>query len=232
MSTRPSPYRLNNEFWELHQSATNLTRYACIVSSRHIKDGLLRGRFNRDMAYYVRQILEDVRNGRIRTEEGLRKVEAEHKTLRRLSLEVGGVISGASMVTTGVGICYITAGTACALGGAPMIAHGANNAYENLSNLVRRRTDTVGPLRNAYQSTAIAAGGSAREGNIAYGVVDVVLSIYGLARLVKKDGAWKLFHTIRPDYTRAYKLMNKHALLLEFGISSWTTKQVIDEFEK
>lgn len=57
-----SPEWFPEESWELHQSAANLTRYACIVSSRHIRDGALRGRFNRDMAYYVRQILEDVRN--------------------------------------------------------------------------------------------------------------------------------------------------------------------------
>lgn len=50
MSTKPSPYKLDSQMQALHQSAANLTQYACIVSARHIKDGVLRGQFNRDMA--------------------------------------------------------------------------------------------------------------------------------------------------------------------------------------
>ena len=105
MNSRPSPYQLHNEFWELHQSASNLTRYACIVSSRYIRDGALRGRFHREMAYYVRQVLGDVRNGKLRTDEAARLIEREHKSLYRVSLEVGGVIAGGFMTATGIGLC-------------------------------------------------------------------------------------------------------------------------------
>lgn len=188
MSTRPSPYRLDNQLSELHQSAANLTRYACIVSSRHIKDGVLRGRFNRTMAYYVRQVLADVRNGKIRAEEGLRQIELEHKSLRIKALEVAGVIAGATMAATGAGICYYSAMTACAVAGAPMIAHGVNNIYENSNNLSAGRTDTTGPLKWLYQKVAVAAGSSERRGSLAYSAVDIGLSGYGLLMLVKKTG--------------------------------------------
>ncbi|MCU1724801.1 DUF4225 domain-containing protein [Pseudomonas sp. 5P_5.1_Bac1] len=232
MSTRPSPYRLDNQLSELHQSAANLTRYACIVRSRHIKDGVLRGRFNRTMAYYVRQVLEDVRNGKIRTEEGLKQIEVEHKSISRIGLEVGGVIAGASMMTTGVGVCYGSAMTVCAVAGAPMVAHGANNIYENGANLSSGRSDAVGPLKKLYQGVAVAAGGSESNGSVAYGSVDVLLSIYGFYRPLPKPGTWQLFRPIKTDYVPAYKLMNKGALLFEAIMGAWTASQVYEEAKK
>lgn len=224
MNSRPSPYQLHNEFWELHQSASNLTRYACIVSSRYIRDGALRGRFNREMAYYVRQVLEDVRNGKLRTDEAARLIEREHKSLSRVSLEVGGVIAGGFMTATGIGLCYGSAMTLCSVG-APMIAHGANNMYENGMNLAHGRTDTVGPLKKVYRVAAVAAGGTESNGDVAYGSVDVALSIYGFFRPVPKPGTWQLFRPIRKDYVPAYKLMNKGALLFEGIMSGWTAYQ-------
>lgn len=135
------------------------------------------------------------------------------------------------MTATGVGMCYFSALTACGPG-ALMAAHGANNMYENSANLWNGRTDTAGPLRKIYQGAALTAGGSERQGNIAYGTVDVGLSIHGLSRLVLKPGAWKLFTRIRPDYVRSYRLMNKGALFFEIGMGSWTTSNLIEEIKK
>lgn len=219
-----SPEWFPAESWELHQSAVNLTRYACIVSSRHIKDGALRGRFNRDMAYYVRQILEDVRSGRLSTGEAARLIELEHKSLSRISLEVGGVIAGGFMIATGIGLCYGSPMTLCSVG-APMIAHGTNNMYENGVNLAYGRTDTVGLLKKVYRVAAVAAGGTESTGDVAYGSVDVLLSIYGFFRSMPKSGTWQLFRSIRKDYVPAYKLMNKGSLLFEGIMSSWTAYQ-------
>lgn len=232
MTKRLSSYASLNESWELHQSAVNLTQYACMVSSRHIKDGALRGQFNRDMAYYVRQILEDVRSGKIRTEDALKQIEAEHKSFARISLELGGVAAGTMMVVTGAGVCYASAATLCAIAGAPMIAHGANNIYENVSNLSTGLTDAVGPLKKIYQRVAIAAGGNESDGNVAYGGVDVSLSMYGFLRPVPKSGTWQLFRPIRTDYIPAYKLMNKGALLFEAVMSGWTANQTYEETKK
>lgn len=49
MSSLSASYQRDRQLEALHQSAANLTQYACIVSARHIKDGVLRGQFNRDM---------------------------------------------------------------------------------------------------------------------------------------------------------------------------------------
>ncbi|MDR0277553.1 MAG: DUF4225 domain-containing protein [Paucimonas sp.] len=234
MSNQPSSYTRDRQLQELHQSAANLTQYACIVSARHIKDGVLRGQFNRDMAYYVRQVLSDVRNGKLRTDEAAWRLELEHKSLSRISLEVGGVIAGGFMTLTGIGLCYGSAMTLCSVG-TPMIAHGANNIYENVANLARGRTDTAGPLKKVYRIAAVAAGGTENNGDVAYGSVDVLLSIYGFFRPVPKPGTWQLFIPIRTDYVPAYKLMNKGALLFEGVMSAWTaylTYQTAQEAEK
>ena len=232
MNTQPSPFRPDGRFWELHQSASNLTRYACMVSARHIQDGVLRGQFNRDMAYYVRQVLEDVRNGRLRTEDGLRAIELEQKSFEDISLQVGGLIAGGFMTAGGVVICYGSAMTLCAVAGGPMVAHGVNNMYENGANLVTGRSDTVGLLKKAYEGIAVAVGGTERHGRVAYGATDAALSFYGLGRLVPKPGAWQLFRSIRADYVRAYTLMSGPALLFELGMSGWTIIVTLEEAKK
>lgn len=231
MSKEPSPYQLDSQLRELHQSAANLTRYACMVTSMYIEDGVLRGQFNRDFSYHVRNILNDVRNGKLKPVEGLQQIELEHKSFQRKVLEIGAIITGASMVATGAGICYGSALTACALG-APMMAHGANNVYENATNLATGRIDTEGPLRKIYLGVAGAAGGREPHGNVAYGLVDLGLSGYGVMRLVKKPGTWQLFRPIRSDKVRAIRTMNKNMLFLETIMASWTTYLTAKELEK
>lgn len=236
MNSRPSPYQLQNELWELHQSAANLTRYACIVSSRYIRDGALRGRFNREMAYYVRQVLEDVRNGRLTVDEGLLTIETEHKHLQKSSHEVGkqvaGLISGGVVAATGVGICYASVGLACGVAGLPMIAHGSNNMYENGRNLWTGRSDVVGPVRGLYQKASVAVGGTENQGSMAYWLADMGLAGYGVFRSVVKPGSWKLFHRIPTDYVPAYKQMGKGARIFEMYIAWLTYNQIADEAEK
>ena len=236
MNARPSPYKLHNEFWELHQSASNLTRYACIVSSRHIKDGELRGRFNRTIAYYVRQVLADVRSGRLRADEGLLRIQTEHKHMQKSSQEIGkqvaGFISGGVVFATGVGICYASVGLACGVAGVPMIAHGSNNMYENGVNLWTGGSDVVGPVRGMYQNAAVAVGGTKSQGSIAYGLADMGLAGYGLVRPVLKPDSWKLFHRIKADHVPAYKLMGRGALIFEAYIAWLTYIQIIDEVDK
>lgn len=236
MNTQPSPFRPDQRFWELHQSASNLTQYACMVSARYIKDGVLRGQFNRDMAYYVRQVLEDVRNGRLRAEEGLARIQTEHKHLQKSALDIGeqiaGFISGGVVAVTGGSICYFSLGMACGFAGVPMIAHGTNNMYENGTNLWTGRSDAVGSVRAMYQSAAVAVGGTESQGNIAYWMTDMGLAGYGLARSVLKPDAWKLFHTIPADFTPAYKLAGRAALIFEAYMARLTIDQIAGEVDK
>ncbi len=49
-----------HELWEVSQAAAKLTNHACAISARHLKDGITRSIFNREVAYYARSIVRDV----------------------------------------------------------------------------------------------------------------------------------------------------------------------------
>lgn len=230
MNSRPSPYQLQNEFWELHQSASNLTRYACIVSSRYIRDGALRGRFNREMGYYVRQVLEDVRSGRLRADEGLKVIKTDYVALGLSALDytkkgVGGV-AGGFQIAAGGALCATVAG--CTLG-LPLALHGVNNVYENGMNIRTGRDDAVGPVKYMYQKGAMLLGGSPSDGNIAYGLGDIGFSIHGIFRKVVKPGTFKLFKYISTDYVPAYNVMKARALWFEVFSNFIVLEQIYEE---
>ncbi len=223
-------------FWALSQAADYLANHACALSSRHIDDEMLRLQFNREVAYYARQIIRDVEEGRKTNDEAMRALKAEQNDLLSQSstiMQQGvGVIAGALQAATGAGICYASAGALCAFFGAPLMAHGANNVYENGRNIWEGRTDTQGPVRNIYQRAAHAMGGGELEGNIAFGTVDIGMSGYGLTRLALRPDAWRLFRYVKTDYVRAHNLTSKKALAMEAAASGVTLESMRSEFQK
>lgn len=224
------------DYWAVSKAAGNLTNQACTLASRHIKDGTLRLQFNREVSYYARGIVNDVAQGRKSAEQGLKEIKNEQSSLLSQSWEVAkkgaGAVAGGMQILTGAGICYGSAGTLCLFLGGSMMLHGANNVYENGRNLLEDRTDTEGPTRKVYQAIAKGFGQSEREGNIAYGSLDIGLSIYGLGRHVLKPDAWRLFRYVRTDYVRSYKNMGAGALSFEIYTDLKTIKQVSQEVEK
>ncbi|WP_240350509.1 DUF4225 domain-containing protein, partial [Pseudomonas viridiflava] len=115
-------------------------------------------------------------------------IETAQRSFVDQSLEIGkksvGILAGTLQVTSGVAVCYGSAGTLCLVFGVPLMAHGANNIYENGRNLIEDRSDTQGPTRKAYHALSKLAGGTEFHGNMAYGTVDLGLSLYGMGRLV------------------------------------------------
>ncbi|MGY1447011.1 DUF4225 domain-containing protein [Pseudomonas chlororaphis] len=174
--------------------------------------------FNREVAYYAKSIVNDVAQGNKSPEQGLQDLRNEQNSLLSQSLEVAqkgvGVIAGAFQFAAGAGICYGSAGTLCLFPGSLMMAHGANNMYENGRNLLENSSDTQGPVRKVYQEVAKLFGG-ALEGDMAYGTADLGLSAYGVGKMVLKPDAWRLFRYIRTDYVRAYKATSNSALSFE-----------------
>lgn len=207
------------DYWAVSKAAGNLGNQACTLGARHIKDGTLRIQFNREVSYYARGIVNDVAQGKKSPEQGLKDIKNEQSSLLSQSLEVAqkgvGAIAGALQFAAGAGICYGSAGTLCLFAGAPLMAHGANNAYENGRNLWEGRSDIQGPVRKGYQEAAKMMGGGAFEGDMAYGSVDLGLSAYGVGRLVLKPDAWRLFRYVRTDYVRGYENASKAALSFE-----------------
>ncbi len=222
-----------HELWVVSQAAGNLTSQACTISARHLQDGITRSIFNRDVAYYARSIVRDVEQGKKTVAQGLVEIKTEQQSLLNQSMEIGrkgiGVVAGALQMATGAGICYASVGTLCLIAGVPLIAHGANNVYEGGRNLVTGQSDTVGPVRGAYQSAAFAMGHGEREANMAYGAVDIGLSVYSAARHVLKPDAWRLFRYIPTDYIRAYKTMTPTTMGIEAYTDFQTIKQMHDE---
>jgi hypothetical protein len=210
------------DFWQVNQAGNILANQACTLGARHIKDGILRLQFNREVAYYARGILHDVEQGKKTPEQGLRELKNEQNSLLSQSLDIAqkgvGAIAGGLQFIAGAGICYGSAGTLCVFLGAPLMAHGANNAYENGRNLWEERSDTQGPVRQGYQNVAKMMGAGEFEGNMAYGGADLLMSAYGVSRLVLKPDAWRLFRYVRSDYQRAYIEASKKAL--GFGMVS------------
>lgn len=227
MSTqRHLPEESGCDYWAVCKAAGNFSNQASTLAARHIKDGTLRLQFNREVAYYARDIVNDVARGNKSPEQGLEAIKAEQNVLLNQSWEITqkgiGVIAGAFQVVTGAGICYGSAGTLCVFLGAPLMLHGTNNMYENGRDLLERRSGTQGPVRRFYHSMAELRNGGELEGNMAYGAMDLTLSIYSVSRMVLKPDAWRLFRYVKTDYVRAYKTTGQNALIFE-GISNSLT---------
>ncbi|MFJ2318744.1 DUF4225 domain-containing protein [Pseudomonas sp. NPDC087817] len=218
------------DYWMVSNAAANLANQACTLSARHIKDGTLRIQFNREVSYYARGIVNDVAQGKRSPEQGLKAIKDEQNSLLSQSVEIArkgvGAIAGALQFVAGAGICYGSAGALCLFVGAPLMAHGANNTYESGRNLWEGRSDIQGPVRKGYQEAAKLIGGGAFEGNMAYGTVDLGLSVYGLGRLVLKPDAWRLFRYVHSDYVRGYENSSKTALTLEAASDAITIESM------
>jgi hypothetical protein len=237
MSSRPSPFPLDsNAYWEVSDAAVRLTKQACTSSARLLRDGRLRMQFNREFAYYAKRVVDDVALGKKTPEQGLSELT---QTLRRLSTKTidlavkgVGVAAGVAQIATEVGICYASVGTLCVVAGVPLMAHGANNIYENGRNILEGRSNVEGPIRRGYQSVSEALGGTTSHGNVAYASIDTGLSIYSLLMLVIKPGTWRLFHHLPSDYVRAYKTVGVVPLLMEVHSNSQNAYQIQKELRQ
>lgn len=229
---KPNPNTPGNQ--QLKQAAVALTNHACTLSMQHIQDGMLRLQFNREVAYYARGIVRDVEGGKKSFAQGVKELEGERQSLLDQVITYGkqvfGLAGGVAQVAAGASLCYGSGGLAC-VGGAYIAVHGANNIYENGANLLHHRSDTEGWARNAYQSISSFIGGSDYEGNMIYGTVDLVMSGWGLFKLVPKKDAWRLYRYIRADKEIAIKQIAPELIILEAGASTSTIHSMQQEWK-
>lgn len=139
-----------------------------------------------------------------------------------------GFVGGGTQVVAGFGVCAASIGTACAAFGAPLIAHGANNFYENGYYLLFRK-EKSGYTRKGYHKVARKLGYSQNDADFAYASVDLALSGYGLGRMVLKPDAFRLIRYINSDYIRGWKEMGKVSLgfeALSDGATIWGIHQL------
>ncbi len=64
---------------------------------------------------------------------------------------------------------------------------------------------------------------------MAYGAVDLGLSVYGVAGQVLKPDAWRLFRYVRADYVRRYEKATKSALTFEATSNAITINSIYKE---
>ncbi|WP_321145266.1 DUF4225 domain-containing protein [Pseudomonas extremaustralis] len=145
-----------------------------------------------------------------------------------MALRGASVISGALQFAAGAGICYASVGTLCLIAGAPMMLNGANNIYESGRNLFENRSDTVGPLRSGYRAVSGMLGKGHCEADVAYGMVDLGSSAYGVGRMVLKPDAWRLFRYVNTDYIRAYQQASRGGFFFDRLMDGMTAKEMYD----
>lgn len=213
-------------------AAGKLGSQASTLGVRYIKDGTLRLQFNREVAYYAKSIVDDVQQGKKSPEQGLKALEDEQNSLlvqaKEVALRGASVISGALQFAAGAGICYASVGTLCIIGGAPMMLNGANSTYENGRNLFANRSDTVGPVRSGYRAISGMLGKGDCEADVAYGMVDLTTSAYGIVKMVLKPDSWRLFRYINTDYVRGYQQATRGGFVFDRIMDSATAKNMYD----
>jgi len=105
-----------------------------------------------------------------------------------------------------------------------MMLNGANNIYENGRNLFENRTDTVGPVRTGYRAISGMLGNGNCEADVAYGMIDLSSSAYGIGRMVLKPDAWRLFRYVNTDYVRRYQQATRGGFIFDRLMDSATAK--------
>lgn len=66
-------------------------------------------------------------------------------------------------------------------------------------------------------------------GAIAFSLMDLTLSGYGMARWVLKPDAWRLFRYMNNDFIINIKMMPKTALAIEAYNDGWAIKSVLEK---
>ncbi|GLR08547.1 hypothetical protein COO59_19125 [Mixta theicola] len=149
-------------------------------------------------------------------------IEIEKKrAITNLILKQAGFIGGGLQVFAGFGVCKATLGMACSAYGAPLIAHGANNAYENGYYLLFHQS-RVGYVKGLYHAIARQAGVTAGSSDYIYNIADLALSGYGLGRNVLRADTFRLYRHINHDFIRGWKSMGKTALFVEAYVDGAT----------
>ena len=147
------------------------------------------------------------------------KKEQKDRNLHLVLAQVG-FVAGGTQIFGGAGICSATLGAACAAYGVPMMLHGINNAYENGYYLLYRKSKSGG-VRDAYRIAAKKLGYGNKQGDLAYGAVDLSLTAYGSFRqtLLPREKSWGLFRHVKADYIRGWQEAGRIPLSLD-GLSS------------
>ncbi len=143
-----------------------------------------------------------------------------------------GVVLGGMQVVAGLGVAAVSFATGNVIGtgfGAMLILHGANGVVESSLNLFTGKNDAQGFLRKFYIGGAEFFGFDQRLAELAYTSMDLLLSVYGMARLIIKPQQYRLFHYLSTDYVRGIKDMSRLDLGIEAYNDTLSIKTLYDD---
>ncbi|EIF8196712.1 DUF4225 domain-containing protein [Vibrio vulnificus] len=237
-----------HDLWQVQAAAKGLNMQASSLMHKHITNGPLKLKFSRDVAVFGKCLVKDFEQGKKTKTQVMAEFQKEKGSLLEQSREIAtkgiGFVAGVMQVVGGGATCYASAGTMCALVGLPMMAHGANNMYENGRYFFDGNPNHVGLVRKGYQNTAEFAGYDKSYGDIAYYGADLGLSAYGLfgrSTTLKPIESWshlpharrfKLFRYSSEDYLRGYQATSKPALAFGAFSDATTIRTLADEIKK
>jgi len=158
-------------------------------------------------------------------------VTQDHKGVWSYLIDGVGVVLGGLQVVGGVGLISTSLATGNVIGvvaGTFLILHGINSTQEGAGNIMHKKSDTIGFMRDAYILSAEFMGFKGSVGAIAFSVMDLSLSGYGMARLALKPDTWRLFRYMNNDFIINIKTMSKTALTIEAYNDGWAIKSVMD----
>lgn len=246
---------------EVEKAGKGLTMQAVTLSHRYISNGGLKMQFVREVDRFEQCLVNDFKSGKKDKETVFKELRKERQSLIEqgsLIMQKGiGLVAGVMQVTAGAGICYVSAATLCLIG-APLMAHGANNMYENGKYFWDGDENATGLVREGYQHAAEYLGYSKSHGDITYYSADLAMSAYGLVaktttaknaaeayQIISKPNLkpmpwtntpkakqFKLFRYSSEDYLRGYQAMSKGALATEAIADGYTLKTIEQEFSK
>ena len=215
---------------DVSQAADELMALGCKVGAMHVNDGAARLSFLDEIRAFSEEVFQDIEDGIISAAEGVEAFWDEHEALRG---KAGFYLTNGITVAGGVAQTYVGATTIVMTRGLAMpaglgyIAHGTNNVFEGSTNIYNgpNTKASIGPTRALYQYMA----DDAYEGNMAYGSMDLALSIKGFMYLRRKPNTLQLFRRDPINHDHSYKLMGKMALSFESIVNFVTIKSMMTE---
>lgn len=236
--------RLSNYFLTIANiEANQLVNVAISFSQCHLKDALLRVKFQDEVRDFARLQLHTIRNSTsddqcqeciqnlkqesqylkiqdrmLRTGEAVvsSSVQFYHdheKVIGYVINGIGVVLSGLQIVA-GVGLIVGSVTTGNILGvvaGSTLVMNGVGSGIESIGRL-SGVAHPSNPIRDKYEDVADFFGFDKRLGLLAYQVVDLTTSYYGIFKLTLKPEAWRLYKYLPTDYYRKVQVMSKPAL--------------------
>lgn len=232
--------------------ANHLVNVATSLSQFHLKDALIRVRFQDEIREFTRLQIQTIRNSTSddKCQECIQnlKQEAQNLKIQDRMLRTGeavvsssvkfyhdhekvigyvidgiGVVLGTVQLVAGVGLfagSLFSGNVIGVVAGSALIANGAGSMAESIDKL-RGVSNPTNPVIEAYQDVAEFFGFDKRLGLLAYQVVDLTTSYYGIFKLTLKPEAWRIFKYLPTDYYRQVQIMSKQDLALKGATAVW-----------